>query len=135
MRFQFTTFLTLAAATVSVASPTWQALYDWSHSSAGKSGPDHTSPRPKISCHPKHPHTPPPSPPPRTKVCYVKSHNDGATDDAPYILSALHECNNGGHVVFKEGVKYYIATAMDLTFLNHIDLGKNFHASFICPSN
>jgi hypothetical protein len=26
-------------------------------------------------------------------------------------------------VVFSEGLKYYIATALDLTFLQHIDLG------------
>lgn len=59
-------------------------------------------------------------------MCYAKSHNDGVTDDTPYILAALHECNYGGHVVFKEGVQYFIATAMDLTFLNHIDLGMTF---------
>jgi galacturan 1,4-alpha-galacturonidase len=125
MRFQLTTLLTVATATFSVATPAWQAVSDWSHSSAGKSSPDHVSPRPQIH-YSKHPHTPPPSPPPRTKVCYVKSHNDSKTDDTPYILSALHECNNGGHAVFREGVKYYIGTAMDLTFLNHIDLGKVF---------
>jgi galacturan 1,4-alpha-galacturonidase len=45
------------------------------------------------------------------------------TDDTPYILAALRECNNGGHAVFREGVQYFIATAMDLTFLNHIDIG------------
>jgi galacturan 1,4-alpha-galacturonidase len=56
----------------------------------------------------------------------VQSHNDGTTDDAPYILSALHECNNGGHAVFREGITYFIATAMDLTFLEHIDLGTGF---------
>lgn len=122
MRFQLTSLLTVASATLSVATPTWQALYDWSHSSAGKSAPNHPSPRPPIIIHPKHPHVPPPSPPPRTKICYVQSHNDSVTDDTPYILSALHECNNGGHAVFREGVKYFIATAMDLTFLNHIDL-------------
>lgn len=54
----------------------------------------------------------------------MNSHDDNITDDAPYILTALHECDNGGHAVFKEGVTYYIATAMDLTFLNHIDLGN-----------
>jgi galacturan 1,4-alpha-galacturonidase len=54
----------------------------------------------------------------------VKSHNDGLTDDSKYILDALHDCNNGGHVVFKEGTEYLIGTALDLTFLKHIDLGK-----------
>jgi galacturan 1,4-alpha-galacturonidase len=125
MRFQLTTILTLAAATLSVANPTWKALEDRDDSSSGKHAPDHTSPRPKISCHPKNPHSPPPSPPPRTRVCYANSHNDGVTDDTHYILEALHECNNGGHAVFREGIKYFIATAMDLTFLNHIDLGTD----------
>jgi len=55
----------------------------------------------------------------------VKSHNDCVTDDSTYILDALHDCNNGGHVVFKEGLKYTIGTALDLTFLKHIDIGKS----------
>jgi galacturan 1,4-alpha-galacturonidase len=56
----------------------------------------------------------------------VQSHNDGVTDDSAYILDALHDCNNGGHVVFREGIKYLIGTALDLTWLNHIDIGKLF---------
>jgi galacturan 1,4-alpha-galacturonidase len=55
----------------------------------------------------------------------VESHNDGVTDDSTYILNALHSCNNGGHVVFAEGLKYTIGTALDLTFLEHIDIGKS----------
>ena len=43
-------------------------------------------------------------------------------------MDALHSCNNGGHVVFKEGVKYTIGTALDLTFLNHIDIGMKLSA-------
>jgi hypothetical protein len=109
MRFQLSTILAVASATLAIA----------------KSYPDHVSPRPKVSCHPKTPHRPPPNPPPRNKVCYVKSHNDSLTDDSPYILDALHTCNNGGHVVFKEGLKYTIGTALDLTFLKHIDIGMN----------
>lgn len=46
------------------------------------------------------------------------------TDDSKYILQALHECNNGGHVVFPQGATYVIGTAMDLQFLKHIDIGK-----------
>ena len=53
----------------------------------------------------------------------MQSHNDGVTDDSNFILEALHECNDGGHVVFKEGTQYFIGTALDLTFLEHIDLG------------
>ncbi|KAG0652189.1 Galacturan 1 [Hyphodiscus hymeniophilus] len=122
MWFQLSTLLTFTAASLSLASPAGEAIYEQSYSLAARSYPDHISPRPSISCLPKHPFWPPPSPRRRTKVCYVKSHNNGITDDAPYILSALHECNYGGHVVFREGITYYIATAMDLTFLNHIDL-------------
>lgn len=128
MRFQ--SFSVLALATVTAASPTWQAFQDWAKGPFGKTGPDHTSPRPSVHCHPKTPHQPPPSPPPRNRVCYIKSHNDGVTDDSPYILSALHSCNNGGHVVFKEGLKYTIGTALDLTFLNHIDIDIQSYIQF-----
>lgn len=125
MRFQLAAALTIASATLSVASPTFDAVSNWGRSNAGQKRPDHTSPRRNVKCHPHQPHVPPPSPPARHKVCYAKSHEDGKTDDTPYIMKALHDCNNGGHVVFREGVQYFIGTAMDLTFLNHIDLGKN----------
>ena len=125
MRFQLTTLLLASSAALATASPTWQSFQDWAKGSGGKSAPPHTSPRRDISYHPKQPHLPPPNPPPRNKVCYVNSHNDGVTDDSTYILSALHQCNNGGHVVFKEGTEYFIGTALDLTFLRHIDIGKN----------
>lgn len=61
--------------------------------------------------------------PPRNRVCNIKSYNDGLTDDSKYILEALNSCNNGGHAVFQKGLKYTIGTALDLTFLNHIDIG------------
>jgi galacturan 1,4-alpha-galacturonidase len=127
MRFHLTTVLAIASATVAVASPTWAAFEQWAKGAGAKSAPEHTSPRPSISYHPHHPSKPPPSPPPRNRVCYVKSHNDGVTDDSKYILDALHDCNNGGHAVFAEGLKYTIGTALDLTFLNHIDIGKLNH--------
>ncbi|KAE8440398.1 hypothetical protein EG329_008167 [Mollisiaceae sp. DMI_Dod_QoI] len=130
MRFQLTTLLALATATLTVASPTWQAFEDWAKGIEGKQAPDHTSPRHSIFCHPKTPRKPPPCPPPRTKVCYVQSHNDGVTDDSKYIMSALHSCNNGGHVVFREGIKYIIGTALDLTFLNHIDIDIQAYVQF-----
>jgi galacturan 1,4-alpha-galacturonidase len=123
MRFQLATILAVALATLSSAKPTWQAEESRAKSSGGHQAPNHTSPRPSISCFPKTPHIPPPWTPPRNKVCYVKSHNDSVTDDSTYILDALHDCNNGGHVVFTQGVKYTIGTALDLTFLNHIDIG------------
>lgn len=130
MRFQIIATLLAASASVAFGTPTVQALKEWQQGSGGKSVPDHTSPRPSVSCHPKHPHVPPPAPPARTKVCYVESHDDGlVTDDSDYILDALHSCNNGGHVVFKEGTEYLIGTALDLTFLKHIDLGMNLLAA------
>ena len=60
--------------------------------------------------------------PSRNKTCYVDSHNDYSTDDSPYILDALKDCNNGGHVVFAKDTRYTIGTALDMTFLSHIDL-------------
>ena len=124
MRFSFTTLLAAASvASLSVANPTRPAVQNWAKGARGQASPDHTSLRPTVACHPHHPRVPPPRPPPRNRVCYVKSHNDGVTDDSKHILHAFHHCNNGGHVVFREGVKYFIATAMDWTFLNHIDIG------------
>ena len=63
-----------------------------------------------------------PHSPSRTKVCYVQSNDDLVTDDSEYILQALKECNDGGHVVFPKGTTYLIGTALDLTFLSHVDL-------------
>lgn len=63
-----------------------------------------------------------PSSPPRHKICNVPSQGNGK-DDSQYILDSIHACNNGGHVVFNKDSKYTIGTALDLTFLKHIDLG------------
>ncbi|TAQ91576.1 hypothetical protein B7494_g8 [Chlorociboria aeruginascens] len=49
--------------------------------------------------------------------CYVKSNNN-ESDDIP---DALHKCNKEGHAIFHEGSNYTVGTALDLTFLNHID--------------
>jgi galacturan 1,4-alpha-galacturonidase len=129
MRFQLLISLLAALATLTSAVPTLQAFEQWLKGPQGQKTPEHTSPRPSIACHPKHPGRPLPRPPPRKRVCYVRSHNDGVTDDSSYILDALHSCNNGGHVVFSEGVEYFIATALDLTFLEHIDLGMKIGAA------
>ena len=59
----------------------------------------------------------------RERVCPVKSEGDGR-DDAMNILRAIHDCNNGGRVWFKPGELYTIGTALDLSFMNHIDLGE-----------
>ena len=71
---------------------------------------------------PKPPFRPLPASSPRNKTCHVQSNGDG-TDDAPYILAALKQCNNGGKVVFAEDKEYTIGTALDMTFLKHVDLG------------
>ncbi|KAL4927563.1 putative extracellular exo-polygalacturonase [Aspergillus undulatus] len=70
---------------------------------------------------PKPPFRPLPTSHPRKKVCHVQSYGDGS-DDSEFILSAIKECNHGGKVVFNEGEEYTIGTALDLTFLKHIDL-------------
>ena len=56
------------------------------------------------------------------KVCPVKCGGEGQ-DDSKNILEAVHKCNNGGRVVFEKNNKYTIGTALDLTFLNNIDIG------------
>jgi len=83
------------------------------------------SPRPILQPSPYYPRVPFPSPPIRsdTKVCVVNTHADGVTDDSFSILFALHDCNDGGHVLFLRDETYIIGTALDLTFLKHVDIG------------
>ncbi|PYI03445.1 Exopolygalacturonase precursor [Aspergillus sclerotiicarbonarius CBS 121057] len=57
----------------------------------------------------------------RDRTCHVRSHGNG-TDDSDYILSALHQCNHGGKVVFDADKEYIIGTALNMTFLKNIDL-------------
>lgn len=47
------------------------------------------------------------------------------TDDSEYILEAINKCNNGGHVIFPQNVTYVIGTALNLTNLEHVDIGKS----------
>ncbi|KAI8946549.1 polygalacturonase [Xylaria longipes] len=56
---------------------------------------------------------------PRTKTCSVTALG-GDEDDAPQILDAFHDCNNGGTVALDGD--YTIATALDLTFLDSVDV-------------
>ena len=60
--------------------------------------------------------------PARNKTCLALSHNDPSTDDASNILSAIEDCNNGGHVIFADKLTYTIASPLNLTHLNAIDL-------------
>ncbi|RAL16148.1 putative extracellular exo-polygalacturonase [Aspergillus homomorphus CBS 101889] len=73
------------------------------------------------ACGPHKPFQPLPTSKSRSKTCHVHSHGDGS-DDSEYILSAIKQCNNGGKVVFDANKEYTIGTALDLTFLKHIDL-------------
>jgi len=74
------------------------------------------------ACHPNHPFKPLPVSHPRTRTCHVASHGHGK-DDSANVLAALKKCNNGGKVVFDAGKTYTIGTALDMTFLKHVDLG------------
>jgi galacturan 1,4-alpha-galacturonidase len=108
----------------SVAVPTWDAL--WEHGSLVSRGPaKDPSRRPNWKPFPKHCGKSFPTSPSREKLCYVQAKGDGS-DDADNILAALKQCNNGGHVVFPQGSRYVIGTALDLTFLKHIDIGTRF---------
>ena len=111
----------LLGITTAVAVPTWSAVEEYEHSLPAHSS-KHQGTRPKIEFTPKQPYHPFPSSPSRNRNCYVSSHNDGVTDDSPNILDAINKCNNGGHVIFSQGTKYVIGTALNLTNLEHIDL-------------
>ncbi|KAH8198061.1 hypothetical protein TruAng_007785 [Truncatella angustata] len=90
--------------------------------SSQKRDGDHISTRPEIVYSPEAPSVAPPSPKQRCKTCFIDSHGDGVTDDSEAILAAFNDCNNGGHVVFRENETYIIGTAMDWTFLQSIDI-------------
>lgn len=87
------------------------------------------SPRPRLVPSPYSPAVPFPVPGPRSRparACFVETHGDAVTDDSPYILHALHTCNDGGRVVFTRATTYVIGTAMDWTFLRHVDIGASY---------
>ncbi|KAI8932261.1 Exopolygalacturonase [Plenodomus lindquistii] len=79
------------------------------------------SKRPNHAISPRHTGHAFPASPARTKTCVVKANGSGK-DDSANILSAVKSCNNGGHVVFSKDSSYTIGTALDLTFLKHVDL-------------
>lgn len=70
------------------------------------------------------------SSPTRNKTCLVNSHNDLVSDDSKYILEAIEECNNGGHVIFLEKSSYVIGTPLNLTYLSAVDLDIQGSVSF-----
>ena len=63
-----------------------------------------------------------PCSPPRDKgrYCFVQPSCGDDEDDAPHILKAFHECNDGGTVVLDQ--VYRIGSPLDLRFLRHIDV-------------
>lgn len=111
----------LAFSILALANPTVNLRDPFTSSDLGNHG---VSTRPNIHFGPKTPRISPPPSRARTSTCNVKSHNDSITDDAPFIMDALKACNNGGHVIFTKGTNYTIGTAMNLTFLNSIDIGE-----------
>ncbi|KAF1930471.1 glycoside hydrolase family 28 protein [Didymella exigua CBS 183.55] len=102
--------ISFALASAALASPIEERDYGVTPSKR----PDH-----RIAPH--HPGKPFPVSPARTKTCTVKAGGNGK-DDSKNILKAIKKCNNGGHVVFPKDKNYTIGTALDLTFLKHIDL-------------
>jgi galacturan 1,4-alpha-galacturonidase len=109
-------FITAALLQASVAWSTPVETDDFIARAASK--------RPNHPIKPYHPGKPFLSSPARSKTCTVKSYGNGK-DDSQYVLSAIKSCNNGGHVVFSKGKTYTVGTALDLTFLKHIDLGTS----------
>ncbi|KAF2186461.1 glycoside hydrolase family 28 protein [Zopfia rhizophila CBS 207.26] len=120
--------IALLEATAAFAVPSWSSSHD-SALQLRRGLPNKVSKRPNHPIAPHHPGKRFPPSSPRTKTCAVKSHGNG-TDDSDNILQAIKECNNGGHVVFSRGEKYTIGTALDLTFLKHIDLDVQGYIQF-----
>lgn len=104
--------LALACASVAIASPVDE-----------RDNRGTPSKRPDTAIAPYHPGKAFPVSPARKKVCTVRARGSGK-DDSKNILKTIQKCNNGGHVVFPKEENYTIGTALDLTFLKHIDLGE-----------
>jgi galacturan 1,4-alpha-galacturonidase len=79
------------------------------------------SKRPNHAIEPHSPSTALSTSPERNRTCIVHANGNGK-DDSAGILKAIHECNNGGHVVFPKNQNFTIGTALNLTFLQSIDL-------------
>ncbi|UPK92414.1 hypothetical protein LCI18_003349 [Fusarium solani-melongenae] len=88
---------------------------------AGPSHGHNSLARPEIKPWPHAPGGHYPVSPPRHpgRYCFVEPSQHGG-DDAGKILSAFRECNYGGTVVLDKN--YTIASPLDLTFLNQVDV-------------
>lgn len=119
--------IALASAVAVSALPNPNNGNSNSNGNNGHKGTPHTpqchgSTRPNVKPHPYHPKNPGPSIGHRNgKQCIVQTYGDGS-DDSTLVMTALKNCNNGGHVVFAPNTTYTVGTALDLTFLKHIDL-------------
>lgn len=102
----------LLNAAASLASPT-------SHHA------QHSAKRSQVSVGPQPAYRPLPASSARNKTCVVPASGDGS-DDGPAILKAFQSCNPGGSVVLSANTTYTVGTALDLTFLKHVDWGE-FH--------
>ncbi|KAI1309687.1 polygalacturonase [Xylaria venustula] len=65
--------------------------------------------------------------PSRNKTCSVTALGSGE-DDAPQILDAFNNCNNGGTIILDGN--YTIGTALDLTFLDSVDVALSGSITF-----
>ena len=70
---------------------------------------------------PNQPFEPIPEPGIRDRTCAVSASGDGSDDSAAFV-QAIQDCNNGGHVIFEADKSYTIGTALNLTYLNSIDI-------------
>jgi galacturan 1,4-alpha-galacturonidase len=121
---QFKTSIAALLLNALTGQATWLA-YEEYLSLLPKHVSKHPGTRPSIDFHPHKPFKPFPTSPLRNRTCYAQSHNDFKTDDSQYILEAIEKCNNGGTVVFPLNTTYVIGTALNLTGLKHIDIGKS----------
>lgn len=111
------------------ATASWTAYQEY-QASLPKNCTKSPSKRPELSYEPNAPFLDLPASPSRNRTCFVKSHDDLTTDDSEYILSALHECNHGGQVVFPQGTTCVVGTALDLQFLKHVDIDIQSYIQF-----
>ncbi|KAH7075004.1 extracellular exo-polygalacturonase-like protein [Paraphoma chrysanthemicola] len=66
----------------------------------------------------------------RNRTCVALSNNNPSVDDAPNILEAIKECDQGGHVIFAEKLTYTIDSPLNLTGLSAIDIDIQGELSF-----